>query len=146
MDHIAIMKKSMGFIPKILSGEKKIESRWYTTRRSPWGKVVKGDTVFFKNSGGLVNVSTKVSNVISFENLNQKKVKEILKKYGTKIGIEKKDIPKFYTTYKDKKYCILIFLTNVTKVKPLDINKKGFGMQSAWITVSYIVKIIKQGT
>ena len=51
MDHVAIMNKSWGLIPKILSGSKTIESRWYKTKRTPWDKIAKGDTVYFKNSG-----------------------------------------------------------------------------------------------
>ena len=38
MDHVAIMKKSWGLIPKILDGRKKIESRWGIHKCSPWGK------------------------------------------------------------------------------------------------------------
>ncbi|MEI7477466.1 MAG: hypothetical protein WCJ81_02865 [bacterium] len=39
MDHVAIMKKSRKLIPKIVSGEKTIESRWYQTKRAPWNTV-----------------------------------------------------------------------------------------------------------
>lgn len=31
MEHVAIMRKSWGLTDKILSGQKKIESRWYKT-------------------------------------------------------------------------------------------------------------------
>jgi len=42
MDHVAIMKRSWGLIPKILSGEKTIESRWYKKRIPPWNRISKG--------------------------------------------------------------------------------------------------------
>jgi len=48
MNHIAIMRKSWGLAEKILTGEKTIESRWYETRRAPWGKIKKGDIVYLK--------------------------------------------------------------------------------------------------
>lgn len=51
MHHIAIMNGPWNLIPKILSGEKTIESRWYRTRRAPWGGIRAGDTVYFKDSG-----------------------------------------------------------------------------------------------
>lgn len=39
MDHLAIMNPKRKLIPKILSGEKKIESRWYMMRVAPWDKI-----------------------------------------------------------------------------------------------------------
>jgi len=38
MDHVAIMKKSWKLTEKILSGEEKIESRWYKSKYSPRGE------------------------------------------------------------------------------------------------------------
>lgn len=64
MQHVAIMKKSWGLIPKILSGEKRVESNY-----------------------------------------------------------------------------LLIFLKNQVKIKPFEIDKIGFGMMSAWITVKNIKQI-----
>jgi len=141
MHHIAIKKKSWGLTGKILSGKKKIESRWYKTKHSPWGKIKKGDFVYFKDSGELVSIKAEVRKVISFSGLNSKKVKEILNKYGKDDGIEKNEMKKFFSLFKDKKYCLLIFLKNPKKIKPFEINKKGFGMMSAWIVVDDIKKI-----
>jgi len=109
MDHIAIMRKSWGLTDKILSGEKKIESRWYSAKFSPWDKIKKGDMVYFKNSGELVRIKSKVRRVVQFAGLNPKKVKEILYKYGKADGIENNKLSKFYVRFKNKKYCILIF-------------------------------------
>ncbi len=141
MHHVAIMKKSWGLVPKILAGEKKIESRWYKTKRAPFGKIGKGDTVYFKNSSGPVTVKAEVKNIKEFDNLNPRQVKEILEKWGDDDGISKGKIPEFYELFKDKKYCMLIFLKNPHKIKPFDIDKTGFGMMSAWITVDNVNKI-----
>ena len=138
MDHVAVMKKSWGLTEKILSGEKKIESRWYMARCAPWDRIKAGDAVFFKNSGEPVTIKTIVSKILQFSDLNPKKVKEILEKYGKDIGIfEWVGMADFL----QKKYCLLIFLKNPVKIKPFEINKKGFGMMSAWITVDSINKI-----
>ena len=51
MDHVATMRKSWEFLPKILSGEKTIESRWLKNKSVPWGRVCIGDTIYFKNTG-----------------------------------------------------------------------------------------------
>ena len=132
MDHVAIMKKSWGLLPKILTGEKTVESRWYKNKSAPWGKIMAGDAVYFKNSGEDVTAWAKVTKVLQFDDLNQKKVREILEKYGEEDGI--KDIDAFYNLFKDKKYCLLVFLENPKKIKPFKIDKTGYGAMAAWMT------------
>ena len=141
MQHLAIMKKSSGFLEKIISGEKTVESRWYSTKRAPWNKVFPDEIVFFKNSGDPVNVYSKVNKVLQFDNLTHKKIRDILSKFGRELGIE--DDEKFFQTVKDKKYCILIFLDDVEQIKSFFIDKTGFGMMNAWICVEDI-SFIKQ--
>lgn len=137
------MKKSWGLTKKILIGEKKIESRWYTSKYSPWDRIKKGEVVYFKDSGEPVEIKVEVSKVLQFSDLSPKKVKEILNEYGRPDGINIKDTKKFYNLFKDKKYCILIFLKNPKKIKPFEINKKGFGLMSAWLCVNNIREIKK---
>lgn len=143
MDHVAIMKKSWGLIPKILSGEKKIESRWYKNKAVPWGKIQAGDVIYFKNSGEPVIVNAKVTKVLSFGNLNPHKIREILNKYGRDDGITENDFQIYFNLFKDKKYCLLIFLENPQIIKPFEIDKRGFGAMAAWINVSSIELIKK---
>lgn len=141
MEHIAIMKKSWGLTDKILTGEKKIESRWYSLRCAPWGNIRKGDVVYFKNVGERVKIKANVSRVMQFANLTQERIKWILDRYGKDDGIRKEEIPEFFKRFKDKKYCILIFLKNPVAIKPFEFDKTGFGAMSAWITVDSISTI-----
>lgn len=143
MEHVAIMKKSWGLTEKILSCQKTIESRWYKAKYRPWYGIKPGEKIYFKNSGEPVRIAAKTGRIIRFTGLTPKKVKSILNKYGRKDGIEKRQIPVFFKRFKDKKYGILIFLKNPAKVKSFDINKKGFGAMSAWITVANVDKIKK---
>lgn len=140
MDHVAIMKKSWGLIPKILSGEKIIESRWYQTRRTPWNKIKKGDIIYFKNSGEPVTTKAEVSKVLQFELKNISDAVLIIKKYGKEICLINTD-PKKWSSL--PKYCVLIYLKNPKPIKPFQINKKGFGISAAWLTVENIAKIKK---
>lgn len=141
MDHLAIMKKSWGLLPKIFSGEKKIESRWYKSKHLPWGKIKPGERIFFKNSGEPVSLMAEVEKVLQFASLTPGKVRELLETYGKDDGISPAEIQSFWQRFKDKKYCLLIFLKNPQAVKPFEINKKGFGMMAAWITVENINQI-----
>ncbi len=142
MNHVAIMKSSWGFLEKIKDGRKTVESRWYLSKRAPWGRVKAGDKIFFKDSGKPVGLKATTDNVLQFENLTPSRVKEILHTYGSRIGIEKKDLTNFYNDLKDKKYCILVFLKNPQPVKPFNINKRGFGAMAAWMSVKNIRDIV----
>lgn len=141
MDHIAIMKKSWKLLPKILSGEKTIESRWYQTKRAPWGRIQAGETIYFKDAGDWVSAKAQVKKVVAFTHLNPEKITRILEAYGKEDGIEKNKVPEFFELFKDKKYCLLIFLENPEKIEPFEIDKSGFGMMSAWLTVENIEQI-----
>lgn len=143
MEHLAIMKGPWGLTSKILSGEKKIESRWYKSKYPPWGKIKSGDVVYFKDAGKPVEIKSEVGKVIQFSGLNPEKIRNILDEYGSLDGIEKSNIPKFFDIFKDKKYCILIFLKRPQKIKSFDVDKKGLGSMAAWITIDKVSKIKK---
>ena len=141
MEHLAIMRKSWGLTQKILTGQKRIESRWYKVKCAPWNRIKSGEIIYFKDSGEPVTIKAEVGKVIQFDSLNPEKVKKILNEYGDADGIEKKEISKFFKIFKDKKYCILIFLKNPQEIKPFEIDKAGFGAMSAWICVDNIDKL-----
>ena len=143
MEHLAIMRKSWGLTDKILDGQKKIESRWYSVKYRPWDKIKAGETVYFKDSGEPVRIKAEVSRAMQFADLTPKKVKEILDDYGKDDGIKNEKIPEFFERFKDKKYCLLIFLKNPIGIKPFEIDKTGFGAMSSWITIDDIAKIKK---
>ena len=141
MDHIAILKKSRKLLQKIASGEKTVESRWYKFKRDPWNKIKKEEIIYFKDSGDPVSFKAEVENVLQFDNLNLKKVKEIINKYGKSICLSENKDREFWKYFDNKKYCILIFLKNVKKINKFNINKKGYGLMNAWICVENIRKI-----
>ena len=126
-----------------MSGQKTIESRWYANRSVPWDKIAAGDTVYFKNSGEPVTIRASVEKVLQFSKLNPKRVQEILNKYAYEDGLARSELPKFFRIFKDKKYCILIFLKDVSSVAPFEIDKRGFGAMAAWISVDSVSKLKK---
>lgn len=142
--HVAIMRKSWGLTDKILTGEKKIESRWYLNRYCPWNNINTDDVIYFKDTGSPIKLQASVDRVLQYDNLTPNKVSEILDKYGRDDGISANKIDEYYEKFKAKKYCMLIFLKNVKLVEPFEIDKTGFGSMSAWITVDNIEKIKKQ--
>ena len=141
MQHIAIMRKSWGLTQKIANGQKTIESRWYKHRYTPWGKISTGDVVYFKDSGEPITLKATVAKVIRFDDLTPSKVKAILQEHGSEDGLTDSDLPHYYELFKDKRYCLLIFLQNVQPVEPFHINKAGYGAMTAWITVPSVEQL-----
>ena len=137
MDHLAILKKK--WLEKILSGEKTIESRWYKQKRTPYQKIGRGDVVYFKETGKPVTAKARVQEALFFDALTEEKIRDILQRYGKHILMTIDAIPKV----RDKNYCTLVMLQGVEKVQPFTINKKGFGVMAAWITLPTLEKIKK---
>ena len=140
MHHLAILDKKRKLMEKIISGEKSIESRWYKLKKTPYRMIKAGDTVFFKDSGDPVSVQATVEKALFFSDLTKQKYKEILEKYADKICLQNGNIEAYV---KQKyNYVTLIFLKDVKKIEPFSVNKKGYGLMAAWITLENIEKII----
>jgi ASC-1-like (ASCH) protein len=142
MIHLAIFKKEWGMVEKILAGKKSVESRWFRTKKAPWGRVKKGERVYLKNSGDDVCGVAEVKRVVQHEDLSRKTVQELLRKYYRRLGIGESDLEKFYDYYKNKRYCVLIFLKNPERINSFAINKSGFGLMSSWICFDDVNQIL----
>lgn len=141
MDHVAILKKSWGLLPKILSGEKTVESRWYKTKHIPWDRIKLGDTIYFQNSSQPVTVKAQVTQVLQINSLTPQKTEQILAKYASAdLGCSHM-MPQIKQYVIGKNYCILVFFNRVERIKPFRINKTGFGAMSAWLTLRDINQI-----
>jgi hypothetical protein len=140
MEHVAIMNKQWKLIPRTLSGEKKIESRWYMTKRPPWDRIKAGETVYFKDAGMPVSAKATVAKVMQHSGLTEEKVRGIVERYGGDggLGLSSKGL---FDWARKKKYCILVFLKDTTAVTPFEINKTGFGNACAWMCTEKISKI-----
>ena len=140
MDHLAILSKHRKLLSKILSGEKTIESRWYKFKKTPYENISVNDNIYFKESGEPAATTAKVSKVLFFNDLNESKINEILNEYGKQIGVSKS----YAFELVGKNFCTLIFIDNVKSIKPFQIDKTGYGVMNAWITVNDINSIRKE--
>lgn len=148
MDHIAILRKAKisandNLLQDILDGTKTIESRWYANKIDPWDKVAAGDTIYLKESGCPVTAVAQVAKIIQYQNLDKKLLSEIIKAYGKQIApnVGEKEFLAWGEEMTNKHYCILVFLKNARRIEPFNINKKGFGISSAWLCVGNIDRV-----
>lgn len=141
MQHVAIMKKEWKLIAKILNGEKILETRWYKNKYSPWDKIKKDDLIYFKNSGERINIKALVTKVEQYEIQNEKQRNNIIEKvWENDLGKsgDKKILEKYS---KNKNFCIIIYFDKAEKIKPFNIDKKGFGNMASWICIEDVGKI-----
>ena len=119
MKHIAILKQP--FFNMVLSGEKTIESRWSQNKCAPFNKVNVGDTILLKETGKNVTAMATVKKV-KYYNLTPQIVEQIRIKYGKLIGTSKfKD----WESTLNKKYCTLIWLTNVKQINEIVVPRSN---------------------
>ena len=122
MEHIVILKRK--YLDLIISGKKTIESRWAMNKIVPYHKVNIGDVLYLKETGKDVCAKAIVSDVKFFE-LNKDIVDDIIDKYGDKICINKNNKERY-----NKKYCTLIWVDKVERIKPFSV-RRSFG--TAWM-------------
>lgn len=131
MDHVAIMYKPWNLIEKILSGEKTIESRWYLSKRMPWDRVHAGEVIYFRNAGEPVIARATVARVEQLSNLTPAKCEELVNQNLEELGAAdiKSDLLK---KVQNKKYCILIHLSDPVRLTPFEVDKSGVSPMVAW--------------
>ena len=81
--HVAIVEP--GFAQGLLSGRKRIESRFARRRRLPYGRVFRGDQIYFKVSGDGIIGRSRVARVEQFEDLTPAAMSSLRRRYNTDI-------------------------------------------------------------
>lgn len=136
MHHVALMKKSWMMIPKMLSGEKTIESRWYQSKQDPFNKTSPGDTIYFQNAREPVTAKANVVRVEQFTFDNDDEALDVAKKFGERIGLP--DILPEYIMNKHPRYAVLMWVSDATVVEPFEIDRTGYPIGSGWFCIEDI--------
>ncbi|MFH1188563.1 MAG: hypothetical protein V1652_01820 [bacterium] len=92
-----------------------------------------GNRIFFKNTGEPVTIQATASRVFQYKITDVSEIIDIIDRFGKDICLVESS-PKRWRHI--PRYCILMELQNVRILrKPFYIDKKGFGIGAAWITV-----------
>lgn len=141
MDHVAILKASWKLIPEIINGNKTIETRWYMQKRLPWNRIKKGDQIFFKDAGKPVQVQAVISKITQIEVTDDFQADILIDQIWQKDIVFPKLIPELQKYISGKRYGIIVEFENAIEVPAFDIDKSGYGLQSAWLSVEDIGQI-----
>jgi len=125
--HLVILKKS--YLDAIVTGQKRIESRFTRTRREPFGQVLPGDRLFLKESSGPVCAVATAAAVKIFENLTPGKIMEIKQRYNHYI----RGSDKYWQSKANCRFGFLVQLKDVEQIEPVRIRKNDW---RAWVILT----------
>lgn len=128
MNHLAIFS-DRGTIEKIFNCQKTVESRFSQKRIAPYKKIMKDDTIYLKLAGEKILGKVVVDNVLYFDNLEKKRIRQICTNYQKELAMEKN----FWYSKNLAKHASLIFLKNPSRfLAPLKFIKRD---KRGWVVL-----------
>lgn len=125
--HLVILKKP--YLDAILTGRKKIESRFTVTKRYAFGRVFASDKLFLKLSSGPVCATATIAAVKNFQNLTPEQITKIKKQYNHDIIGD----DEYWQSKSNCRYGFLVWLKDVKPIEPVRIHKKDW---RAWVVLT----------
>lgn len=117
---MAIFKGKAGEL--ILSGQKRVESRFSKVKTVPFGMISSGDLVYIKPSGKEIIGEFRVKKVIFFDGISPEDMAGIQKEYEKDLAADKA----YWTNKTNSKYGTLIFIGDSSRfiTSPVKFPKK----------------------
>ena len=139
MDNIVYLDYKAKELDNLISGEKTMIIRGATGRKLPYGRVFKGDMLYFiENKGdGLVKAKANVKDVFNSEQLTKKESEELVNQNQNKLLLDSGLIKRF----SGKRYIVLITIESFQKLDPFKINRSEYGNMDDWLPVEDINKV-----
>ncbi len=125
--HLVILKRP--YLELILTGQKTIELRLAKTKPPVFGRVLPGDRLLLKASGGPVRGRADVSQVEYHAHLTPEQIRDLKLRYNHAIG----GSDAVWESLMDRKYGFLVWLVNVRRIEPIYIEKKDW---RAWVVLT----------
>jgi len=136
MDHVVYTDAQAKELENILNGEKTMILRGATGRKMPYGRVNKGDTLYFinNNAEGKVRGMAIVSEVLNSDVLTQEQSENLVEKNQAKLKLTAKQIKR----WAGKRYLVLVEIAEPQPVAPFEIDKSAYGNMDDWLPVGDI--------
>jgi hypothetical protein len=139
MDNIVYLDYKAKELDNLISGEKTMIIRGATGRKLPYGRVFKGDILYFiENKGdGLVKAKAKVKDVFNSELLTKTESEELVKQNQTRLLLDSGLVKRF----SGKRYIVLITIESFQVLDPFKIDRSGYNNMDDWLPVGDINKV-----
>lgn len=140
MDHVVYVDAASHELEKLIDGSKTIILRGASGRKLPYGRVDKGDDLYFiRNNGeGLIQAKATVNSVINSEKLTKEDSISLIDDHSEKLQLADKQYKKFA----GKRYLVLIEINKFEKVEPFSIDRSSYGNMDDWLPVKEIISVV----
>jgi len=143
MDHVVYLDASARELDLLLDQKKSMIIRGAAGRKMPYGRVNKGDVLYFinNNAEGLVLAKAQVVSVINSEKLTEEEAARLIDEHHGKLQLSKKQ----HQRWAGKRYLVLVEIGGVEKVEPFRIDKSNYGNMDDWLLVEQIERVRYDG-
>ncbi len=141
MDHVVYLDAKANEFKKLIDGSKSMIIRGATGRKLPYGRVNKGDILYFinNNSEGVVKTKAIVDSVFNSDKMSTEESVALVEKHQDKLNLSERQIKK----WAGKRYIVLIGLKKIEEVKFFAIDKSNYGNMDDWLPVEKINSVKK---
>lgn len=139
MDHLVRVDSNAKELERILAGHKTIIIRGSDEKRTPYGEVSEGDTLYFIASGreGAVRAKASVKNVLNSQKLDEKESVDLINRHLMELMMTEEQLALCY----GKPYLTLIRIDNVSSLEPFMIEFETNRTMKDWMVIEDIDKI-----
>lgn len=139
MDHLVRVDSNAKELERILAGHKTIIIRGSDEKRTPYGEVSEGDTLYFIASGRewAVRAKASVKNVLNSQKLDEKESVDLINRHLMELMMTEEQLALCY----GKPYLTLIRIDNVSSLEPFMIGFDTNRTMKDWLVIEDIDKI-----
>lgn len=136
MDHVVYLDAKSNEYEELLCGSKTMIIRGATGRKLPYGRVSKGDILYFinNNAEGLVKAKSIVSSVYNSDKMNTEESIKLVKDHQDNLKLTDKQFEK----WAGKRYLVLIEIKEFEELNSFPIDKSNYGNMDDWLPVGNI--------
>ncbi len=139
MDHVVYLDAKAKELESLLSGKKTMIIRGATGRKLPYGRVSRGDVLYFinNNAEGVVKAKTKTKRVINSDKMSKEESVALVEGYQDKLQLTVRQ----FKRWAGKRYIVLIEVEEVEQLVPFPIDKSEYGNMDDWLPVEDIKSV-----
>ena len=140
-DHVVYLDAKANEFESLVGKKKSMIIRGATGRKLPYGRVEKGDILYFinNNAEGKVKAKAIVFSVLNSEKMEKDESISLVKKNQSKLQLTDKQFAK----WAGKRYIVLIEIKDFKEISPFEIDKYGYGNMDDWLPVGKVSDVKK---
>ena len=139
MDHIVYVDYKAKELDNLRLGKKTMIIRGATGRKLPYGRVHKGDILYFIENKGdsLVKAKARVKDVFNSEQLTRTESEELVNHNQNRLLLDSGMLKRF----SGKRYLVLIIIEDFEELVPFKIDRSQYSNMDDWLPVEDINKV-----